>query len=221
MLEKNTSNYPLTVRAPGRVAYRTAWDAMRNFNATRSADTIDEIWLLEHPPVYTLGLNNKSATPVDTGIEIVQTDRGGQITYHGPGQLIVYTLLDLQRLGIGIKQLVAMLEQSVIDYLENEGISGHRMKDAPGVYVDKRKLAALGLRVRQQGSYHGLAVNIDMDLAPFSQIDPCGYEGLEVTDLNTLGINTTVPDVAHFLLGYLAGQLRYTLPPEPYLTRLP
>ena len=194
---------------------------MRAFNAARSHDTVDEVWLLEHPPVYTLGLNNKSVPPANTGIEIVQTDRGGQITYHGPGQMIVYTLLDLQRLGIGIKRLVELLEQSVIEYLASKDIDGRRKKDAPGVYVGGRKLAALGLRVRQQGSYHGLSVNIDMDLAPFSQIDPCGYEGLEVTDLKTLGVHAALPDVAHFLLGYLAGQLRYTLPPEPYLTQLP
>jgi len=194
---------------------------MRAFNAARSQDTVDEVWLLEHPPVYTLGLNNKSAAPANTGVEVIQTDRGGQITYHGPGQMIVYTLLDLQRLGIGIKRLVELLEQSVIEYLASKDIDGRRKKDAPGVYVDGRKLAALGLRVRQQGSYHGLSVNIDMDLAPFSQIDPCGYEGLEVTDLKTLGVHAALPDVAHFLLGYLAGQLRYTLPPEPYLTQLP
>lgn len=209
------------MRTPGRVSYQAAWDAMRKFNDARDDNSIDEIWLLEHPPVYTLGLNNKSAPPINDDIEVVQTDRGGQITYHGPGQLIVYTLLDLQRLGIGIKRLVELLEDSVIALLALHGVVAHRKEGAPGVYVDEKKVSALGLRVRRNGSYHGLSLNIDMDLAPFTRIDPCGYRGMEVTDMKTLGITTDHEEIGGFLLQYLCDQLGYTVPAKPYLTDLP
>ena len=194
---------------------------MRRLNEQRTAESIDEIWLLEHPPVYTLGLNNKSAPPAHTDIEIVQTDRGGQITYHGPGQLVLYTLLDLQRLGIGIKELVDLLEESVIQLLHHLDINAQRMTGAPGVYVDERKVAALGLRVRRKGSYHGLSLNIDMDLAPFAQIDPCGYRDMEVVDLRGLGLEKPRKEIEQGLLAFLAGELGYTLPPEPFASELP
>ena len=194
---------------------------MRRFNEQRGAEGVDEIWLLEHPPVYTLGLNNKSAPPAQTDIEIVQTDRGGQITYHGPGQLILYTLLDLQRLGIGIRELVDLLEESVIQLLHRFNINAQRMTDAPGVYVDERKVAALGLRVRRNGSYHGLSLNIDMDLAPFAQIDPCGYRDMQVVDLRGLGLEKPRNEIEQQLLAFLAGELGYTLPSEPFSTELP
>jgi len=220
-LASNPDKQPLIVRAPGRIPYRLAWEAMRRFNEDRGTDSVDEIWLLEHPPVYTLGLNNKSASPAATDIEVVQTDRGGQITYHGPGQLIVYTLLDLQRLGIGIRQLVELLEAAVIQLLADNGITALRQQDAPGVYVDQRKIAALGLRVRRHGSYHGLSLNIDMDLTPFAQIDPCGYRDMQVVDLKGLGLEIPRKTVEQFLLAFLAGELGYTVPPEPYVTELP
>ena len=194
---------------------------MPQFNAQRTVNTVDEIWLLEHPPVYTLGLNNKSAPPVETDIEIVQTDRGGQITYHGPGQLIVYTLLDLQRLGIGVRDLVELLEASVIGFLADHGITAKRKEGAPGVYVDEKKIAALGLRVRKHGSYHGLSLNIDMDLAPFAQIDPCGYRDMPVVDLHGLGLKKPRKAVEQQLLAFLANELGYTLPPEPFESDLP
>jgi len=194
---------------------------MRRFNDARSADTADEVWLLQHPPVYTLGLNNKSAPPLQTDIPIVQTDRGGQITYHGPGQLIVYTLFDLERLRLGIKQLVSLLEQSVIELMQQHGIPAQRLAGAPGVYVAQQKLAALGLRVRRHSSYHGLSVNVDMDLSPFSQIDPCGYADMEVTDMKTLGLNLSPEEVSQFLLGYLTGELGYTGTDDTALTELP
>jgi len=197
---------------------------MRRFNEQRTADSVDEIWLLEHPPVYTLGLNNKSAPPAHTDIEIVQTDRGGQITYHGPGQLIVYTLLDLQRLGIGIKELVDLLEESIIQLLNGFDVDARRMTGAPGVYIDERKIAALGLRVRRvrrKGSYHGLSLNIDMDLAPFTQIDPCGYRDMQVVDLRGLGIEKPRKEIEQALLAFLARELGYTLPSEPFASELP
>lgn len=194
---------------------------MRQFSEHRGAGSVDEIWLLEHPPVYTLGLNNKSAPPVEKDIEIVQTDRGGQITYHGPGQLIVYTLFDLQRLGIGIKRLVDLLEASVIALLAQQHVEAHRKPGAPGVYVEDRKVSALGLRVRKGGSYHGLSLNVDMDLLPFSRIDPCGYQGMEVTDLKTLGVDTDRATIERFLLQYLCEQLGYTVPQPPFITELP
>jgi len=194
---------------------------MRDFNAQRDPGTVDEIWLLEHPPVYTLGLNNKSAPPANTDIEIVQTDRGGQITYHGPGQLIVYTLLDLQRLGMGVRELVELLEESVIALLADNGITAERREGAPGVYADGQKIAALGLRVRKHGSYHGLSLNIDMDLAPFAQIDPCGYRDMEVIDLRRLGLEKPREDIEQQVLTFLADELGYTLAPEPFESELP
>jgi len=169
-------------RLPGLRDYQTTWDAMRAFTAARDAATPDEIWLLEHPPVFTLGQAGRPEHLLDPGtIPVIRTDRGGQVTYHGPGQLIAYVLFDLRRGGIGVKRLVHLLEQAVIDLLAARGISAAARPDAPGVYVDGAKIASLGLRVRQGCSYHGVALNVDLDLEPFGRINPCGYPGLKVT----------------------------------------
>jgi lipoyl(octanoyl) transferase len=165
---------------------------MRRFTASRTAATPDELWLLEHPPVYTLGqAAREQHLRRATAIPVQRVDRGGQITYHGPGQVVVYALMDLRRRRLAVKRLVWLLEQSVIDLLAARGIAGARRPGAPGVYVDGAKIAALGLRVRGGASYHGLAVNVSVDLAPFGDIDPCGYEGLAVTRLADLGVRET------------------------------
>jgi lipoyl(octanoyl) transferase len=202
----------VVVRHLGTADYVPTWEAMRRFTETRSAETPDELWLLEHPPVYTLGLNDRREPFVNpAGIPVVASDRGGQITYHGPGQLVVYTLMDLRRRGWGVKPLVQALEQSVIDYLAGRGIAGERRTGMPGVYVHGRKLAQLGLRARHGGSYHGLSVNAAMDLAPFRRIKPCGYTGLETIDLATLmdGLPITLPEVEAGLLPHLLRNLGY------------
>jgi lipoyl(octanoyl) transferase len=163
---------------------------MRAFTAARNADTKDEIWLLEHPPVYTLGLAGRREHLLrENAIPVVAVDRGGQVTYHGPGQLVAYLLLDLRRAGLTVRELVQRMEQAVIDVLASLGVSGERRCGAPGVYVAGAKVAALGLRVRHGCTYHGLALNVDMDLAPFADINPCGYEGLAVTQLRDLGVH--------------------------------
>jgi len=174
------------VRDLGRADYIRVWQDMRTFTDRRDPSTRDEIWLVEHPPVYTLGTNDRNEAFDNPGIPLVKSDRGGQITYHGPGQLIAYVLIDLRRRGWGVKQLVTMLEQTVVDLLAARGLTALRSAGAPGVYVDGRKIAQLGLRVRHGASYHGLSFNVDMDHEPFRRIKPCGYAGLETTDLATL-----------------------------------
>jgi lipoyl(octanoyl) transferase len=173
-----------------RVEYEPTWRAMQRFTSERAEDAADEIWLLEHPPVYTLGVAGRTEhlPRVANGIPVVRTDRGGQITYHGPGQVVVYTLLDLRRRGLNVRPLVRLLEQSVIDVLAAYGITAAGRSEAPGVYVGGAKIAALGLRIRNGCCYHGLALNVDMDLSPFHAIDPCGYSGLAVTQARELGI---------------------------------
>ena len=191
---------PIRVRRPGRVEYLKAWQDMQAFTDTRQPDTPDELWLTEHPPVFTLGRNGKPdhlLNPAD--IPVIRVDRGGQVTYHGPGQLLVYCLLDLRRRHLGVQSLVHILEQSVIDLLADHGITGERRHKAPGVYVGSRKLAALGLRVRRGCCFHGLALNVDMDLSPFTRINPCGYAGLEVTQLRDLGIRLDVAQAGDVL----------------------
>jgi len=173
----------IVVKQLGSVDYVSSLEKMRSFTAARDAATPDEIWLLEHPPVYTLG-QGASVPAVANGIPLVQSDRGGEITYHGPGQAVIYTLVDLARRGIKVKEFVRLLEQSVIDLLEGRGA---RKPGAPGVYVGGAKVAALGIRVRRGRAYHGLALNVDMDLSPFAAIDPCGYPGLAVTQMKDLG----------------------------------
>jgi lipoyl(octanoyl) transferase len=177
----------LLVRRLGRQDYRATWEAMRRFTDGREAETPDELWLLEHPPVFTLGQAGRPEHLLAPGdIPIVRTDRGGQVTYHGPGQLVAYLLLDLPRARVGVKALVNLLEQAVIDLLADYGIAATSRADAPGVYVDGAKIAAVGLRIRHGRSYHGIALNLDLDLAPFQRINPCGYAGLAVTRLSDL-----------------------------------
>ncbi len=190
----------LLTRCLGLIDYQESFDAMRRFTAERSTETSDEIWLLQHPPVFTQGMNGKPEHLHEPGnIPLVHTDRGGQVTYHGPGQLVVYLLLDLRRRDLGVKQLVMILEQTVIDLLDDYGIEASRRSDAPGVYVNGDKIAALGLRVRRNGCYHGLSLNVDMDLEPFSRINPCGHMDFGVTSLARLGINDSVEIVAEAL----------------------
>ena len=187
----------LQIRQLGRVLYEPTWHEMQSFTDRRTAETLDELWFLEHPPVFTLGRNSKAEHLHDTGdIQVVQSDRGGQVTYHGPGQLIAYVLLDINRRQLGVQSLVNLLEQTAINLLSDHGIFAERRTKAPGVYVENRKIAALGLRVRKGCSFHGLSLNVDMDLAPFSMINPCGIEDLEVTQISDLGIKLSVDECA-------------------------
>jgi lipoyl(octanoyl) transferase len=181
------------VRKLGRVEHEPTWRAMQAFTAQRSAETPDELWLLEHPPVYTLGQAGKPEHLIAaTDIPVVPIDRGGQITYHGPGQVVAYVLVDLRRRGYGIRELVSRMEQAVIDLLAAHGVTAERQVGAPGVYVAGAKIAALGLRVRHGCTYHGLAFNVDMDLAPFAAINPCGYPGMAVTQCRDLGVKLSL-----------------------------
>jgi len=200
----------------GLVPYETTWRAMQDFTTTRSADARDELWVLEHPAVYTVGLAGRpehfpktAALAMAPAIPLVRTDRGGQITYHAPGQAIVYTLIDLTRAGIKVRDMVCLLEQCVIDLLAEHGIAAERQSGAPGVYVangEKRgaKIAALGLKVKRGGCYHGVSLNVAMDLAPFGAIDPCGYPGLAVTSLMELGVTADVKDIGQALAERIA-----------------
>lgn len=207
------SQNSLQVRHLGRRDYVPVWHAMQQFTVQRTAASADEIWLVEHPPVYTQGLNGKPEHLLTPGaIPVVQTDRGGQVTYHGPGQLLAYVLVDLKRKGWGIRDLVSRLEQAVIDLLHGYGIAASARRDAPGVYVNGAKIAALGLRVKRGCSYHGLSLNVAMDLEPFSRINPCGYAGLPVTQLRALGGLGGPADpteVAEDLLKHLCARLGY------------
>jgi lipoyl(octanoyl) transferase len=194
------------VRHLGRVDYASTWHAMQRFTAERDAGCADEIWFLEHDPIFTLGMNARRAHLIAPGeIPVLQIDRGGQVTYHGPGQLVVYPLVDLKRAALSVRDLVSALEGAVINYAAQLGIRAHRRDSAPGVYVDERKLASLGIRIRRGSSYHGLALNVDMDLEPFDRIDPCGYPGLKMTQLADLGAPQRVETAAAGL--------------EPHLTR--
>ena len=193
--------------------YQQCWQQMQDFNTGRNANTCDEIWLLEHPPVFTLGLNGKPEHIFDLhNIPLIKTDRGGQVTYHGPGQLIAYLLFDIKRNKQGVRQLVSGMERAVIQYLHHHQIQAQAKKEAPGVYVEGAKIAALGLRVKQGGSYHGLSFNVDMDLRPFSYINPCGYEGLQVSSLQQLGLGYNVAQVKGELLDCLCEQ--FTIAPQ-------
>ncbi len=178
------------VRKLGRVEYEPTWRAMQEYTIRREADSADELWLLEHPPVYTLGVAGRAEhlPRVANGIPVVKVDRGGQITYHGPGQVVLYLLLDMRRRGLAVRPLVRIMEQAVIDLLASYGVAGEGRMEAPGVYVNGAKIAALGLRIRNGCCFHGLAFNADMDLSPFRAIDPCGYSGLAVTQARDLGI---------------------------------
>jgi lipoyl(octanoyl) transferase len=209
---------PAAVPAPvirhlGLVEYEPTWRAMQRFTEERSAATPDEIWFLEHPPVFTLGLNASRAHLLAPGdIPVVQIDRGGQVTYHGPGQLVVYPLIDLKRAGLGIRDFVTALERGVIDLAAHFGIAAACRRAAPGVYVAGRKLASLGVRVRRGGSYHGLALNVTLDLEPFQRINPCGYQGLQMTRLADLGGPASVATCAAALEPLLLKALGFAAP---------
>jgi len=196
------------VKHLGLVDYSPTWQAMQAFTDQRNADTSDELWCLEHPPVYTLGLAGKPEHLImPSSIEVVKCDRGGQVTYHGPGQLVVYLMIDFKRMGIGVRELVRRIEQSVIDLLGDLGIEAYGDVNAPGVYVAGEKIASLGLRIKNGAVYHGLSLNVDMDLTPFSWINPCGYAGLKVTQLKNHGVSLTVTQTAEKLLPHLERNL--------------
>jgi lipoyl(octanoyl) transferase len=201
----------LDVRQLGLAEYESTWHAMQAFSARRTANTPDEIWVCQHPPVFTLGQAGLAEHLLhDIGVPLVKIDRGGQITYHGPGQLVVYLLIDLSRRGIKVREFVRRIEQALIDLLAGYGIVASRQSGAPGVYVDQAKIAALGLRIRNSCSYHGLCLNVDMDLAPYAAINPCGYSGLAVTQLSDLCPMPEARDlaqVAQRLLHHLEVQL--------------
>jgi len=189
-------NRTVEIRSLGMQEYEPLWRDMQEFTDNRNSDTADQIWFTEHRPIFTLGLNASREhllTPGD--IPVVQIDRGGQVTYHGPGQLMIYPLIDLKRAKLGVRDLVTALEQSIVDLADHYGIEAQARKDAPGVYVEGTKIASVGLRVRRWSSYHGMALNVDMDLEPFNRINTCGYTDLEVTDLKTLGVNQDISEV--------------------------
>ena len=209
-LPVNSPRPPVVVRRLGLVEYAPALKAMQDFTARREDHTPDEIWLLEHPPVYTVGIAGRPEhyPRTENGIPVVKIDRGGQITYHGPGQLVAYLMLDMRRRNLSVRPLVRLMEQSVVSLLADHGIEALGRAEAPGVYVGNAKIAALGLRIRRGCCYHGLSLNVDLDLAPFSMIDPCGYPGLTVTRTRDLGIPGGVPEVSEQLLRHLLELLR-------------
>ena len=211
---------PVQIRFLGLVEYQQAFEAMQRFTQERSATTIDEVWVLQHPPVFTLGLAGEPTnlhTPIDS-IPLVEVDRGGEITYHGPGQIVIYLLLDLRRKKLFVKELVSRIEEALIQTLIDYKVITERKSGAPGIYLSEQpqvspplwgaKIAALGLKITKQCSYHGLALNIDMDLSPFEAIHPCGYEGLKTIDLKSLGISENIDTVAGNLLNHLQQQLQ-------------
>lgn len=199
------------IRKLGRRDYQSVWHAMQRFTAERTPDTPSEIWVVEHDPVYTQGQAGKPEHVLAPGdIPIVQSDRGGQVTYHGPGQLVIYLLISLRAAGLGVRQLVSAMEQSVINLLADHGITAQARRDAPGVYIGEAKIAALGLRVKRGYSYHGLSFNIDMDLEPFQRINPCGYQGMPVTQLADQLANPDFEKVTGQLLNHLCTAIHHT-----------
>jgi lipoyl(octanoyl) transferase len=199
----------LIVRHLGQQPYESVWQDMQRFTEQRDKNTNDEIWIVQHPSVFTLGKAGKAEHLLNTGdIPVVQVDRGGQVTYHGPGQLVIYVLLDLNRLKLGVRELVTRLENCVIGLLSEYDIKAESKKEAPGVYVDGRKIAALGLRVRRGYCFHGLALNVDMDLEPFARINPCGYEGLEITQIADFIDDINFDIITHQLLEQLEHQIQ-------------
>ncbi len=198
----------IVVKRLGRVDYTPTFQAMQEFTAARTEGTADELWIVEHPPVYTLGQAGKPEHILrDVGIPLVKIDRGGQVTYHGPGQVVIYLLLDLARLKIKVRELVTAIEQAVIDLLAEHGVTAERRDGAPGVYVGDAKIAALGLRIRNGCSYHGVSLNVDMDLYPFTAINPCGYAGLKVIQTRDLNIPLSVDEAGEQLANHLLRQL--------------
>jgi len=198
----------MIVKDLGLVDYASTCQAMQDFTTSRDAATEDELWLLEHTPVFSQGTNGKAEHLLDLGsIPLVQSDRGGQVTYHGPGQLIAYTLFDLKRHGIGVREMVMRLESSVINVLSDQGVTAYSDSEAPGVYIDGAKIASLGLRVKRGACYHGLSFNVDMDLSPFSAINPCGYQGMKMIDLKTIGCDMTMAEVKQQFVNALTAQM--------------
>ena len=198
----------IVVKRLGRVDYAPTFQAMQDFTAARTEETVDELWIVEHPPVYTLGQAGKPEHILrDVGIPLIKIDRGGQVTYHGPGQVVIYLLLDLARLKIKVRELVTAIEQAVIDLLAEHGVTAERRDGAPGVYVGDAKVAALGLRIRNGCSYHGVSLNVDMDLYPFTAINPCGYAGLKVIQTRDLNIPLSVDEAGDQLAKHLLRQL--------------
>jgi lipoyl(octanoyl) transferase len=214
---------PLKVRRLGRQPYAATWEAMSQFTNHRGPDTPDELWLLEHDPVFTQGQAGKAEHVLAPGdIPVVQVDRGGQVTYHGPGQIVGYPLIDLRRAGVGVRDLVNKIEQSIIDTLAHWNIGAERVEGAPGVYVAGAKVAALGLRVRRGCSFHGLAFNVNMDLEPYHRINPCGYKGLAVTQVLDLGGPSRLSDVEDALVEEFCRQFGFDAEPAaPILPELP
>lgn len=199
----------LHIRQLGLTDYAATLAEMQAFTATRGADTPDQLWITEHPPVYTLGLNRRGVRLPQNDIPVVNVDRGGKITYHGPGQLIIYCLIDLARSHLNVRQFVSILENSLIEFLTAHSIAAEARADAPGVYVAGKKIASLGLRLKNQCCYHGLSLNIDMDLQPFADIDPCGYAGMQMTQTRDLNIALTMPDIAAELTQRLKEKLTH------------
>lgn len=214
---------PLNVRRLGRQPYEPVWRAMSAFTDNRSAETTDELWVLEHDPVFTLGQAGKMEHVLMPGeIPVVPVDRGGQVTYHGPGQIVAYPLIDLRRVGVGVRELVHRIEQAIIDTLEHWNIEAVRREGAPGVYVADAKVAALGLRVRRGCSFHGLAFNVNMNLEPFHRINPCGYKGLAVTQVLDLGGPSRLSDVEDVLIGEFCRQFGFeAVAAVPVIPELP
>jgi lipoyl(octanoyl) transferase len=205
-----TITKPLNLRDLGIQPYSETWDAMRAFTEARTPETADELWLVEHPPVFTQGQAGKAEHIINPGdIPVVQSDRGGQVTYHGPGQLVVYCLIDLKRTHLGIRDLVTALEQAVIHMLADQGVRAEARPDAPGIYIDKMKICSIGLRVKKGCSYHGLALNVCMDLSPFQHINPCGYNDLKMTQLCDHTSINTVAAASELLVPHLLEQLGY------------
>lgn len=201
----------INIRWLGKQDYLSCWQAMKDFTNQRNSETPDEIWLLEHHPVFTQGQNGKAEHILNAGtIPVIQTDRGGQVTYHGPGQLMVYTLIDLKRKHLNVREFVTLLENAVIAILAEYNIHAAAKLEAPGVYVDGKKICSIGLRIRRGCSYHGIAFNICMDLAPFSQINPCGFTALEMTQFSTLGGSDNTQEIGLKLATYLTKKLVYT-----------
>ena len=202
----------IKVRSKGLQDYLKTWEEMKSFTENRDSNTLDELWTLEHNSVFTQGLSGKSKHLLkETQIPIIQSDRGGQITYHAPGQLIIYCLIDIKRLGIGIKKMVSMIEQSLIELLSSYDITAHTLKGAPGVYVNDSKIAALGLKVKHGRTYHGLSLNIDMDLSPYTLINPCGYSDLKVTQMRNLTNSIlNISDIKHELSEHLIDSVAKT-----------
>ncbi len=207
----NAINDILTVRDLGRQPYLPIWEAMQSFTDNRTADTADELWLIEHDPVFTQGQAGKQEHLLAPGdIPVVQVDRGGQVTYHGPGQLVVYVLLDLKRRKIGVRDLVTMLENTIVSVMKQYGVEAFPKPDAPGVYVGGQKLCSLGLRIRKGCSFHGLAFNVNMDLTPFQRINPCGYAGMTMTDSQRLNGPSTVLEAKEQVVTILSKLLKVT-----------